>query len=198
MLPVPEITVGIEGGLGLISYNQSQSREPDATQWNAGAFCKAQISRYVTGRFDIGYTVYAPARTGAFTNLNNSANVYFQFSVSHQVDKFISYSLTAGRSTDSSFYGQPYTYYFVRWQPDWNIFKKFRLSTPFWWQKGTQLYYLGGGTGFEQYGIGVNIGMSITDKLSGSLGYQLVRESSSRSSLNYTANIVSLNFSYQF
>jgi hypothetical protein len=198
VIPIPEITVGVEGGLGLIRFDQSQSREPDAMQWNAGAFCKAQISQYITGRFDIGYTVYSPASTGAFTNLNDAANFYFQFSASHQVNKFISYTLSAGRSTDSSFYGQPYDYYFVRWQPAWNIFRKYQLSTPFWWQKGTRLYFQGVGADFDQYGLGINIGRSITRKLSGSLGYQRVRESSSLSSLNYTANIVSLNFSYQF
>ena len=198
VIPIPEITVGVEGGWGLISYDQNQSAEPNAMQWNAGAFCKAQISKYITGRFDIGYTVYAPASSGVFTNLNTAANFYFQFSISHQVNKFISYSLSAGRSTDSSFYGQPYDYYFVRWQPNWNIFRKYQLTTPFWWQKGTQLYYQGGGADFDQYGIGINIGRPITKKLSGSLGYQLIRESSSQLSLNYTANIVSLNFSYQF
>ncbi len=201
---IPEVTLGVEGGIGLISYGKSQSAatQPNAAEWNAGAFCKADISRYITGRFDIGYTVYAPANSGAFTNLNSAANLYFQFSITHQVNQFINYSLSAGRSTDSSFYGQPYDNYFVRWQPNWNIFRKYQLSTPFWWQMGTQLsnqlYGQGGATDYNQYGIGINLGRPITKKLSGSLGYQLVRESSSQSSLNYTANIVSLNFSYQF
>ena len=201
---VPEITVGVEGGFGLVSYGriQSSSPQPDAVQWNAGAFCKAEISEYISGRLDAGYTVYAPKTGGTFTNLSNAANLYFQFSLTHQVNQFINYSLAAGRSTESSFYGQPNDYYFVRWQPNWNVFRKYQLSTPFWWQKGSQLsnrlYGQGGATDYNQYGIGITLGRPITKKLSSSLGYQLIRESSSQSNLNYTANIVSLNFSYQF
>ena len=174
--------------------------QPDATQWNAGVFCKAQISEYISGQIDAGYTVYTPSATGAFTNLSSAANLYFQFSVSHRVNRFLNYTLSAGRSTESSFYGQPYDYYFARLQPNWNIFRKYQLSTPFWWQKGTQLYAPGGRRRriTTRYGAGINIGRAITQKLSGSLGYQFVRESSSQSSLNYTVNIVSLNFSYQF
>ena len=196
--PVPEMTLGIEGGLGLLSYDQSQSGEPDATQWNAGVFCKAQISEYISGRFDVGYTVYSPSTTGAVTNLSSSANLYFQFSATHQVNQSISYSLTVGRSTDSSFYGQPYDHYFVRLQPNWGFFRKYQLTTPFWWEKGSRLYAQGGTTDYDQFGAGINIGRGITEKLTGNLGYQFVRESGGQSSLNYTVNIVSLSFSYRF
>jgi hypothetical protein len=200
---LPELTVGVEGGLGLIRYGQSQSRQqPDATQWNAGVFCKAQISENINGRLDAGYTVYSPANTSGFTNLSSAANMYFQFSVSHQVNQSISYSLSAGRSTESSVFGQPYDLYFVRLDPSWNFFRNYQLNTPFWWQKGTQLasrlYGQGGSADYNQFGAGINVGHAITQKLSGNLGYQLVRESSGQSGLNYTVNIVSLNFSYQF
>ena len=198
---LPQITAGIEGGVGLISYSQTQATapQPDAMQWNAGAFCRAQISDYISGQLDAGYTVYTPANTGGFTNLNSAASLYFQFSISHQVNQFINYTLSAGRSTDSSFYGQPYNFYFVRLQPNWNFFRNYQLSTPFWWQKGVQLYALGGTPAdYDQYGIGITIGRAITQKLSGGLTYQFVRETSGQSSLNYTVNIVSLSFSYQF
>jgi hypothetical protein len=199
---LPEITAGVEGGLGLISYSQSQSTatQPDATQWNAGVFCKAQISEYISGRLDVGYTVYAPSTTAAFTNLSSVSSLYFQISVSHRVNRFINYSLSAGRSTDSSFYGQPYDFYFARLQPNWNFFRKYQLSTPLWWQKGTQLYVQGGttATDYSQYGAGINIGRAINEKLSGTLAYQFILENSGQSSLNYTVNIVSLSFSYQF
>jgi hypothetical protein len=201
---LPEITAGVEGGYGLMSYSQSQSTatQPDAMHWNTGVFCQAQISEYISGRLDAGYTVYTPSSTGAFTNLSSVGSLYFQFSVSHRVNRFLNYSLSAGRSTESSAYGQPYDRYFVRLEPSWTLFKNYQLSTPIFWEKGSQLanqlYGSGGSTDYNQYGAGINIGRSITQKLSGTLGYQFVRESSGQSGLNYTANIVSLNFSYRF
>ena len=197
---LPQLTAGVEGGVGLISYSQSQSAsiQPDAMQWNAGVFCKAQISQYISGQLDAGYTMYAPNATGALTNLNDAANLYFQLSLTHRVNRFLTYTLTAGESTESSFYGQPYNYYFARVQPSWNLFRKYQLSTPFWWQAGSQLYSRGSSTDYDQIGAGINISRSITQKLTGTLGWQFVRESSSQASLNYTVNIVSLNLSYQF
>jgi len=202
---LPEITAGLEGGIGLISYGQGQStsRQPDATQLNAGLFCKAQISQYISGRLDVGYTVYTPSATGGFTNLSSSASFYFQFSVSHRINQFINYSLSAGRITQSTLFGQPYDFYFARLQPNWNFFRQYQLSTPLWWQKGTQLapQIYGqqfGMRNYYQYGAGINIGHDITQKLSGTLGYQFIRENSSLSSGNYTASIVSLSFSYRF
>lgn len=201
---LPELMAGVESGLGLISYDQGQSapQRPDATQWNAGAFSKWQVSEHINTRLDAGYTVYSPSSTSGFTNLNNSANLYFQFLITHQVNEFFDYTLSASRITVSTFYGQPYDTYTVRLQPNWKIFRKFSLSTPFWWKRGNQLasniYGLGGANSYDQYSAGINIGRNLTQKLSSSLGYQYVRETSSQSGLNYTANIVSLNFSYQF
>jgi len=205
---LPEITAGVEGGLGLISYGQqsqgqSTAAQPDATQWNAGVFCKAQISEYISGRLDAGYTVYTPSTTTGFTNLSSAASFYFQFSVSHRVNRFINYSLSAGRSTQSSLFGQPTDLYFASLQPNWNFFRKYQLSTPLFWQRGNQLanqvYGQQGGAGnYSQYGAGINIGRAITQKLSGTLAYQFIHQNSTASSGNYTINIVSLNFSYQF
>jgi hypothetical protein len=201
---LPELMVGVEGGVGLIRYDRGQSSvsQPDATQWNGGAFCKAQVSEYLNARLDAGYTVYSPASTSGFTNLNSAANLYFQLTLSHQVNQFVNYSLSAGRITESTFYGQPSDEYFVRLQPNWSFLRKYQLSTPLWWERGTwlanRLYNLGAATAYDQYGAGINLSRAITKKMTGRLGYQFVRETSGQAGLNYTINIVSLNFSYQF
>jgi hypothetical protein len=46
--------------------------------------------------------------------------------------------------------------------------------------------------------VGINLGRQITKKLSGSISYQFVEETSSQAGLNYMVNILGLNFSYQF
>jgi hypothetical protein len=201
---LPQITAGVEGGVGLLSYGQGQSSstQPDATQWNAGVYCKAQISEHISGQVDAGYTVYSPGSTSGLTNLSSAANFYFQFSVSHEVNRFLNYSLSVGRSTESSLFGQPIDLYVASLQANWIFFRKYQLSTPLFWQRGTQLanqvYGQGGAGIYNQYGAGINIGRAITQKLSGTLAYQFIRENSSQSSVNYTVNIMSLSFSYRF
>ncbi|MEI9962791.1 MAG: hypothetical protein WDM76_17245 [Limisphaerales bacterium] len=194
---LPELLLGIEAGSGLISYKQSgPATTPDALQWNAGMFCTAQISDYMSTRLDAGYAMYLPDATPANPGAKSQSSLYFQFMISHRVNKFISYSLSAKRSTDYSAYGQPQSYYAARLQPNLNILEKIQLSVPLWWQHGTQIG--AGSASYDQYGLGINISRSITKKLSGSLSYQVIKETSNLASLNYLVNIVGLNFSYQF
>jgi len=192
----PEITAGLETGFGLLQFDQSSSAQPDADQWNSGAFCSVQISQYIEGRLDLGYTSYLPAATSTNQATGDFSGYYFQLSVEHRVSKFLNYSFTAGRMTDFALFGQPVNYYFVRLEPNWLVLKDITLSTPFSWEDGTELY--NAAASFTQYSGGVNITRNLTKKLSGTLSYQFVRENSSSSSLNYTVQIVSLNLLYKF
>lgn len=193
----PELLIGLEAGGALINYDQSNSQTtPNAKQWNTGAFASAQISDYMSVRLDAGYTRYLPDTMSSNSLASDASGFYFQFSLSHRVNQFLNYSMSAGRSTDLQSYGQPQTYYFARFQPNWNILNKYSISTPFSWQEGTQVY--NSAADYDQYSLGLNVSRSLTQKLSGGLSYQFVKETSSQSTLNYTVNIVSLNFSYQF
>ena len=195
---LPEILTGLEAGGGFINYDQSNSTNsvvsPDATQWNVGAFCTAKISEYLDVRLDAGYTVFTPDTIS--TNYNSSPGFYFQFLLSHRVNRFVSYSLSAGRSTDFAYGGQPYQRYFAQVSAQWIILKNYQISTPFGWEHGSESYNQA--SSYDQYTAGISIGRPITKKLSGSLAYRFIKESSAQSTQNYINNIVSLSFSYQF
>jgi hypothetical protein len=196
----PEILVGVEAGGTLVNYNQSSSTaSPNTKQWNAGGFVRLQLSEYMSVQLDTGYTELLPEGTTTNLNTGNESGYYFDFSLTHRVNQFLDYTFTASRSTDLQSFGQPYSYYNVRWQPNWNLFRKFTVSTPFWWQQGTQLFTQAGNSNtYNQYGTGINIGRQITQKLSGMVSYQFIKETSNQSDLNYIVNIISLNLSYQF
>ena len=200
----PELLLGVEAGGTVITYSQSASANtvsvPDAIQWNAGVFGSAKISDYMDVRADVGYTDYIPDSTGTNVVTSDNSGFYLSLSFSHRVNRFLNYTLTAGRSTDLSAYGQAQSYYFVRLTPSLNLFKKYGISTPVWWQRGTRVYNTtaGGAADYEQIGLGLNVSRSLTQKLSAAVGYQFVHETSNQLGLNYTVNIVSLNLSYQF
>ena len=92
--------------------------------------------------------------------------------------------------------GQPYDRYTARWQPNWSFLRKYTISTPLWWEHGTEVYYQS--ASYDQYGAGISIGRQLTQKLSSSLSYQFVKETSGQPGLNYTDNIISLSLTYQF
>ena len=200
----PALLVGLEAGGTVISYSQTGSPNslaiPSAVQWNAGAFVSAKISEHLDTRMDVGYTDYAPDTTTTNLITGNNSGIYLSFSLSHRLNRFVNYTLTAGRSTALSAYGQAQTYYFVNLSPNWNIFKKYSLSTPISWRDGTTVYNstASNSENYDQITLGLNVGRSLTQKLSAGISYQFVRETSNFASLNYTVNIVSLNFNYQF
>lgn len=197
----PQIMVGVEAGLGLVNYDQASGTNSnvapvaDAVQWNAGLFTSVQLSEHLSARLDGGYTVYTPDTVQ--TNLSSGMSAfYFQFSLSHQITEHIGYSLSAGRSVDFAYDGQAYDRLFVRLNPNWNVLRKWSVGTPVWWEQGTQVGR--GSLTYDQYGAGFTVGRMLTKKLSAQFHYQWVMETSGQASYNYTANIVGLNFTYQF
>jgi len=195
----PEIIVGVEGGGGLYNYAKSSNISffsPDAKQWNAGAFCSAQISEHITARFDAGYTELLPDAVDASFDAADAKNFYFQTSVTHIVNAAFNYSLSAGRSLDFQFYGQPYSHYFVRVQPNWTFLQKYTLSTPFSWEDGTQVYQ--NTVNFNQFSGAIQLGRQITKHLSATIYDRLTVETSSQTAYDYTVNIVGLSIIYQF
>jgi hypothetical protein len=193
--PVPEALAGLEAGYGLDHFSGGDAT-PDAIQWNLGGFCTATISKYLDVRLDAGYTEFLPDTTTTNFNSGVSSGLYVQFLLTHRVNRFLSYTLSAGRSIDLKYNSHPYDRITARWQPDWTFLNNYSISTPMWWEHGTEIYL--GTTTYDQYGAGITIGRQITQKLSGILSYQYIKETSDEADLNYTDQIVSLSFSYQF
>lgn len=200
----PELMLGVEAGGSVISYSQNASTNnptiPGAVQWNLGSFVTDKISDYMDCRLDAGYMVYTPDSSEAGLAATDSSGLYFSFSLSHRVNHFLSYTLSAGRTTDLAAYGEAQSYYYVRLNTSWNLFQNYVVTTPVWWQNGSWVYnsLSAGGSNYQQIGLGLNVTRLLTKKLSASIGYQFVQESSDQKTLTYTVNTVQLTLSYQF
>jgi hypothetical protein len=199
--PRQEILIGLQGGLGLVSYDQSSSSNSvsslpqNALQVNAGIFSSVQLSQLFSARVDAGYTVYMPDSVG--TNAaSQSDSLYFQLSLTHQVNEHVKYSLSAGHSVDFAYNSQPYDRYYVRLTPTWNVIYKWDLGASLAWEQGTQIGL--NSMTYDQYSAGINLGRRLTQKITGSMYYRWVKETSDQATLNYTQNIVGLSLNYQF
>ena len=198
----PELLAGVEAGASAVHYSQPNGTYqslPDTHQWSAGAFTQYKATDHIDAELHVGYTELLPQNSSTNFSTSASQGVYFGASIAHRVNEWLDYTLSADRSQNLQSSGAPYTIYSVRWSPNWRFIQKFSLSTPVWWQHGKQFYYYGGNDyTYDQYGAGINLGRQLTQKLSGSLGYQYVQETSDQRGLNYTVNTISLNFNYQF
>jgi hypothetical protein len=203
----PELLLGVEAGGSVITYSENtpantpgnKAGTPDAVQWNTGVFGSEQISDYISARLDAGYTEYTPDNAEAGLVTSDTSGLYFSLSLTHRVNRFFSYTLSAGRTTDLGVYGQAQTYYYVRLDSNWKIFKDYIISTPLWWQQGSWIYNSAAGiSDYQQIGLGFSVTRMVTQKLSATIGYRFVRETSDLATLTYTVNEVDLNLSYQF
>ena len=201
------IMAGVEAGGGFINYDQSNNSTNlnntarNATEANLGLFAQAQVSEYLSAQVNGGYQVYMPESMPADPNPSSNGGLYFGLSVTHRVNQWVSYVVSGGRSQNLSTYGSSYESYYARLTPGWKIFKKTSVGTPIFWEHGNSSYSNFGGSNastFDQYGAGLSLGRPITQKLSSSLTYTFVKETSDGSGLSYIVNTVSLNFTYQF
>jgi len=193
----PGMLLGVELGGSLLHYTSTNTAFTDARQWNAGVFYEALLSEYMHFRGSVGYTVYTPEKT-SITNaiLGDFTGYYADLGITHRVNQYVNYTLSAGRTINFAFYGGTIDLYYARWQANWQVLRKMSLSTTFEYEHGSQIGF--GTETFDRYGPGISVGRSITRKLSGSLGYQYYWRGSDIPGRNYTVNVVTLSLNYAF
>ena len=191
---VPEVLMGLSGGISLLSGSRFTAGS-GAMQWSTGLFVNTQVSEHLTARLDAGYSAYSPDHPTTNSPSGASA-LYFQLSVTHQVNERVHYSLSAGHSIDFE-YGQPQDRYYVRLDPSWDFLRGFTITLPLSWEQGAQVATTQSAS-YDQYSAGLTVSRGLTRKLSGSVYYRWMMETSNQASLNYTANIVGLSLTWQF
>jgi hypothetical protein len=190
----PELRAGLELGGSLLSYSgaTANANYSNAKQWNAGPFLETPLSEYLWLRVSAGYTDYLPDSSAA----KSFNGIYGQVTVAHKVNEYLNYYLSGGRLISSGYGGGSYDMYFVNWQANWKFIRDVSLGTAFAFNHGTQV--IAGGETFNQIGPGITLSRPLTQKVTASLGYQYYYRTSDHPGLNYTVDIISLNFTYQF
>ena len=192
----PGMLLGVELGDSLINYTTTTASYPSANQWNLGGFYDTPVSEYIHFTIHAGYTMYTPQSSGATTGSTNFGGMYAELDITHRLNQYMSYSLSGGRTLTTTLGSGAIEQYFVRWGANWQIVRKVSLGTTFSYANGTDLYV--GGETYDQYGPGISLNRTITQKLSSSLGYQVYWRTSNQANRNYTVNVVSLNLNYTF
>jgi len=143
----------------------------------------------------VGYTVYTPERT-SLTNaiFSDFTGIYADLGITHRINKYVTYTLSGGRTINFAFYGGTIDLYYARWQASWQVLRKMSLATTFEYEHGSEINI--GAETFDRYGPGISVGRAITRKLSSSLGYQYYWRGSDLPGRNYVVNVVTLSLNY--
>jgi hypothetical protein len=185
--------VGLESS-GTLAHLAS-SNGGEAKQWSAGLFYRAPISHYIDFKGSLGYTVYSEQPGGVQITFESSG-YYGQLALTHNLSRFVDYSLSAAHNVTFAYSGGAVELSSVSFGQHWKVLRDISIGTTFAYEHGKQAGF--GTETFDRYGAGINLGRQITAKLSSSLGYQFYGRTSDSPGKNYSANIFSLNLSYTF
>src|SRR5207302_10684323 len=100
-------------------------------QYNAGLFYNAQPTPHLSLSSRLGYTIYSPDSKGTIGLTKRQEGVYGQLLATHQLNPFISHTLSAGRKSDIGLHlalpSQNLQYYFVYWHTDLDFIRNVSL-----------------------------------------------------------------------
>lgn len=190
----PSTRAGVQLGGGLTDYTAGTYN--DNQHVSAGVFFTTQVSEYSTLSVSGGYVFYNFDAGGSLTNGDTLGAVYGDLTFSQRVSALLSHSIAVGRSLQPGFFSDLTDVIYARQQAKWSLLRKFTLTTALSYE-----YVMDSVPAPEtsnRYGFGVTLGRSLSDHLSGNLGYQFYYRSSNVAGGTYPLNQVNLNLVYAF
>jgi hypothetical protein len=197
----PEVRLGLELSGGLTSYSYwdtttstTMTLQGDGRQWSAGPFAEVRLSENMRFRLGVGYTAFEPESKNSLGGRVDGP--YGRVALAHRVNKYLDYALSGGREITFNSYSGIVDLYQLEWQANWHILRKVTVGTSFSYQHGNEAAY--GVETFDWFSPRISLSRPLTRKLTADFGYRYFQRGSTLAANRYTANVVSLNLTYQF
>lgn len=193
----PGLLAGLEFGGTLFQYAASRSPHLfDALQWTIGPFVDVRLSEYLACRAGAGYSAYTPQGVGASPTAEDNYGLYANIALTHQLNKFVNYTLSGGKSITFALYGGTVDLSYARLRTNWLLVRKCGIAISLAYEHGTDV--VAGGESFNRFGPALSLERSLTESLTASLEYQFYQRDSNLPDHRYTTNIVMARLIYEF
>ncbi|MEY4387582.1 MAG: hypothetical protein RLY20_2865, partial [Verrucomicrobiota bacterium] len=186
---------GIELGAGVTGY--SDARLSDNSHTSVGPFFRYQIGRQTDLRASFGFTDYQFDPSTFITNKVSSSGFYADVQFNHQVTDRTAQTINIGQSQSTDINSAPVQLIYVRYSAVLNIVRYWSFRPYLTYESGNESHSLVQ-ENFDRYGGGLAISRQLTDKLSASFAYGILKKNSTLETFNYTQNRLVLNVLYQF
>jgi hypothetical protein len=193
----PWATLGIEGTGTITSYEQSALN--DSTGWSAGVYVELTPDAYFSVKPRFGYTVNYYRQTSQFTQASDQSSWYGDLTVSHQVTRFLTYSLSAGHELRPGIESDALEDSYVRPSLSWSVIKRVLIGTSFSYEHGSQA---GGqlsttfGQNYDYYNAGFNVSFTPLKRMSVNLYYRYTIRASDVATGEYSQDVVGVTLNY--
>jgi hypothetical protein len=185
---------GLELEGGLTAYDQSHLE--NNTEFAVGPFYETKFSPHLRARLCGGFAAHFFTPT-SFSAIRDFDSYYFDLSLSHELNKWFSHWLSAGRrieggTPNASLYVHDYLYY----QANFYAVKDMRFGLHVSFDHGDTE----GGLDevFDRYGAGIFLSRSLNHDLTANITYEFWRKNSDLSDYGYVQNRLIFDATYKF
>jgi len=188
------ITYGAEVGTGLTYYDQHVFS--DNFQANAGGFIESQITEHLSGRASAGVASYFFSSGSADPNLSDVVGYYADLSLNHQINQWLSHSLTGGHRYEEGANVDLLELYYVYYNVEFSAIHELPITLRLIYEHGKEF----GGTdeNFDHYGVALKVKHDFNRRLTGVAEYDFTDRESSINLNSYYQNQVNLQLVYNF
>ena len=197
-------TTGVQGTVSYTYYDQAILG--NATSYSGGVYADWHPDTFLEVEPQIGYSINQFQQT-SFLETSTLDSWYADLTVTHQITKFFSYSLTAGRNVSPGVESSSSEYWNANLGITWNFIRNFTLQPQLYFQEGTQgagttvLTPNGsllptGGENFTWYGGSLALNYEINRRVTLGVTYQFTQRTSSLAGGSYTQNLIGITISY--
>ncbi len=188
------ITVGLNNAYTITQYDQKVQN--DTTDMRTGPFIEASLTKFTTGRLEVGYQTFEADSTGTINDSSNSSSWYSTARISNHLNKYFKHDLSLSRSAESSIGSNFIDKYSVDYGMDWLLVYDTGLRSSFFYE-----HFVNSGTTKEtsdRYGMANRLSHPLTISTSIALEHRVTYKDSSNNSNDYLQNITSAIVSYHF
>lgn len=208
----PAVTVGMEASMGITTF--SETIRGNSVNYTAGPYVTWQVSDHIALDVRAGMSIYQQDQASQFlvpdfttnpptlkvvTDDSSPTGIYASVDMRHQVNEWLSHTLSVTRSTQQA--AGVFSNYYESMSFDdsasWRIFNKVSFGTRLGYEIGKLSATGTTGEEYTRFSIGAYSSYQLMEKLSSTLGYDFTKRGSNRS-LGYNAHRVTLSFNYRF
>jgi len=209
LFPVTPITgVGFNTNASYTTY--SQSDRGTATTFGAGPFFQTRLTSFTQLTVSGGYQgvyfrggggpVGSPVLSGSATPAGqgaNSASYYASVSLSHQLNRYYSDSLSFGRESQLGVTSAEEQYYFLSYSSSWKLSRVLGFGTSLS-LNDTQESGFGASQHYDQLLASISTGYQLTRRLNMSILYQFTLKLANVRDQGYVQDALTVQFAYSF
>jgi len=134
----PRLTTGVAASYNINDFLETRSALSSSKGWSAGPLISYRPSTFLNLSASVRYSSITYEQLGGIAGAANPASFVFDVSATHQINRFLSHRLTAGRFFNNSLSSAQMETYSADYGITWNLFRNAGLSGNVGWQNFKQ------------------------------------------------------------